>query len=66
MKAADIMTPLDMEHATGIPHHRWLRLCDGEVGLLGYEAEALERIGWASALTWMTLNRRWNTNVHPR
>lgn len=54
------MSRLDMERATGISHERWLLLCDMQVGLLGSEAEALERIGWGSALMWLALNRRWH------
>lgn len=53
------MTPADMQRATGISYMRWVLLRKGKVGLRGAEAEALERIGWGSALTWMAINLRW-------
>lgn len=53
------MDCIDMERATGISYRRWAQLCACDVGLLGHEAEALERIGWGSSIMWMHLNLAW-------
>lgn len=52
------ITTTELEKATGIRINRWEDLLARRVNLLGAEAEALERIGWGSALTWLALNHR--------
>jgi plasmid maintenance system antidote protein VapI len=50
-----------LEAATGIAEIRWANVLNKSRCLLASEAEALERIGWGSAIMWLTLGRRWKT-----
>lgn len=49
---------------TGIDTDVWQETLDKRAGIRGTQAEALERIGWGSAVMWLHLSRayrKWST-----